>query len=46
MKNSSLKSALTGAAIFGACGFLFLAQSFYAKATHTLVAGSVRERRR
>jgi hypothetical protein len=37
MKNSSLKSTLTGAAIFGACGFLFLAESFYAKITQTFI---------
>ena len=32
----SLQSALTGAAIFGALGVIFLAKSFYADVTHTL----------
>jgi hypothetical protein len=38
MKNNSLKSALMGAGIFGGCGLLFLAESFYTKLTRTFIS--------
>jgi hypothetical protein len=43
MKNNkkALKSAPTGAAIFAACGFLFLAKSFHAKITNITVPAGV-----